>query len=111
MSSSNVQGNKIAVFGLGYVGLPLAIEFGKSRPVVGYDINEIRISDLKNGYDKTLEVSDEELASAPHVTYSSQLKDVAECNVFIVTVPTPIDEQKRPDLKALINASSVSRLT
>lgn len=96
---------KLAVIGLGYVGLPLAVEFGKHRGVVGFDINVSRINALKKGRDSTLEVSDEELRMCPHLSYSSDLDDLAECNTFVVTVPTPIDEYKQPDLSPLIKAS------
>ena len=96
---------KLAVIGLGYVGLPLAVEFGKKRPVVGFDIHQGRIEALKQGHDSTLEVDDEELASAKHLRYSHNLDDLKACNVFIVTVPTPIDEHKKPDLTPLVKAS------
>ena len=95
----------LAVIGLGYVGLPLAVEFGKKRPVVGFDIHQGRIEALKQGHDSTLEVDDEELASAKHLSYSHNLDDLKACNVFIVTVPTPIDEHKKPDLTPLVKAS------
>ena len=95
----------LAVIGLGYVGLPLAVEFGKKRTVVGFDINQPRIAALQAGHDSTLEVSDEELAQAAQLSYTSDLDDLKNCNVFIVTVPTPIDEFKRPDLTPLIKAS------
>ena len=96
---------KLAVIGLGYVGLPLAVEFGKKRTVVGFDINRSRIGALQAGHDSTLEVSDEELAQATQLRYTSNLDDLKNCNVFIVTVPTPIDDFKRPDLTPLIKAS------
>lgn len=96
---------KLAVIGLGYVGLPLAVEFGKQRSVVGFDINQARIDALNEGHDVTLEVSDAELAESQQLTYSSQLEDLRDCNVYIVTVPTPIDEYKQPDLTPLIKAS------
>lgn len=96
---------KLAVIGLGYVGLPLAVEFGKQRPIVGFDINTKRIQALKAGHDSTLEVDDTELASAKYLSYSADLINLAQCNVFIVTVPTPIDEHKKPDLTPLIKAS------
>ncbi|UUN90438.1 Vi polysaccharide biosynthesis UDP-N-acetylglucosamine C-6 dehydrogenase TviB [Pseudomonas extremorientalis] len=96
---------KLAVIGLGYVGLPLAIEFGKHRSVVGFDINELRIKALKTGHDATLEVSEEELSESKYISYSSSLEELKDCNVFIVTVPTPIDEYKQPDLMPLIKAS------
>ncbi|SDH17473.1 UDP-N-acetyl-D-galactosamine dehydrogenase [Pseudomonas benzenivorans] len=96
---------RLAVIGLGYVGLPLAVEFGKYRTVVGFDINQARIEALKAGHDATLEVSDEELKEATQLRFSTQLNDLAECNIFIVTVPTPIDGHKKPDLTPLIKAS------
>lgn len=96
---------KIAIIGLGYVGLPLAVEFGKKVPVVGFDIHQKRIDELKSGKDHTLEVSPEELAQATQLTYSAVLDDLKDCNFFIVTVPTPIDEFKQPDLTPLIKAS------
>lgn len=101
----SLQDVKLAVIGLGYVGLPLAVEFGRRRAVVGYDINQSRINALQAGCDTTLEVSDEELAQATKLSYSATLDDLKDCNVFIVTVPTPIDEHKRPDLTPLIKAS------
>lgn len=96
---------KLAVVGLGYVGLPLAVEFGKKRTVVGFDINLKRIAELQAGKDHTLETSSEELQEARHLTFSTNPQDLAACNVFIVTVPTPIDQYKRPDLTPLIKAS------
>ena len=96
---------KLAIVGLGYVGLPLAVEFGKKMQVVGFDISQRRIDALKAGHDSTLEVSDDELKSASELSFSSELAELAACNVFIVTVPTPIDEHKRPDLTPLIKAS------
>lgn len=96
---------KIAVIGLGYVGLPLAVEFGKQHAVVGFDINAERISALIAGTDHTLEVSDDELAQATHLSYSSDINELKDCNFFIVTVPTPIDGYKQPDLTPLIKAS------
>ncbi|XOB99864.1 Vi polysaccharide biosynthesis UDP-N-acetylglucosamine C-6 dehydrogenase TviB [Pseudomonadota bacterium DY0742] len=101
----SLQEIKLAIIGLGYVGLPLAVEFGKSRSVVGFDINQKRIDALKAGHDETLEVSDEELKEASNLAYSGSLDDLKSCNVFIVTVPTPIDEHKQPDLTPLIKAS------
>ena len=96
---------KIAVIGLGYVGLPLAVEFGKHRKTVGYDINLQRIAELNEGNDRTLEVEPEELKLATHLSYTSNLNDLASCNFFIVTVPTPIDAYKQPDLSPLKKAS------
>ena len=97
---------KIAIIGLGYVGLPLAVEFGKQLPVVGFDIQQKRIQELQSGQDHTLEVSSEELKQATHLSYSANLDDLRSCNFFIVTVPTPIDEFKQPDLTPLIKAST-----
>ena len=96
---------KIAVIGLGYVGLPLAVEFGKKLPVVGFDIHQKRIQELQSGQDHTLEVSPEELKQATHLSYSANLDDLRSCNFFIVTVPTPVDEVNRPDLTPLRKAS------
>jgi len=95
----------IAVIGLGYVGLPLAVEFGKKRKVVGFDINTVRIAELRASKDTTLEVDAAEMAEAAHLSFTDQLDDLAECTTFIVTVPTPIDEHKRPDLTPLLKAS------
>lgn len=96
---------KIAVIGLGYVGLPLAIEFGKKRTIVGFDVNGARITQLKEGRDHTLEVEADEFAEARHLTYTTLLEDISDCQIYIVTVPTPIDSNKRPDLTPLIRAS------
>lgn len=96
---------KLAVIGLGYVGLPLAVEFGRNRPVVGFDINQRRISELKAGNDSTLETTQEELAAAKQLSYTTNIEDLSTCNCYIVTVPTPIDDYKRPDLTPLIKAS------
>jgi UDP-N-acetyl-D-glucosamine/UDP-N-acetyl-D-galactosamine dehydrogenase len=96
---------KIALIGLGYVGLPLAVEFGKKRTVVGFDINQPRINSLKNGVDSTLETTSEELKDAVHLSYATNLDDVKDCEVFIITVPTPIDKHKRPDLTPLEKSS------
>jgi len=101
----SLQEVKLAIIGLGYVGLPLAVEFGKRRSVVGFDINQQRIDALKAGHDATLEVNDDELKEASQLVYSASLDDLKSCNVFIVTVPTPIDEHKQPDLTPLIKAS------
>jgi len=98
---------KIALVGLGYVGLPLAVEFGIKMSVVGFDINKPRVAELKAGTDNTLEVSDKELALASMLSYSSDVEDIKSCNVYIVTVPTPIDKHKKPDLTPLENASSM----
>lgn len=95
----------IAVIGLGYVGLPLAVEFGKRRPVVGFDIDAGRIAELRRGHDRTDEVEASELAAAGHLTFTSSAADIAGCGIYIVTVPTPIDRHRRPDLTPLIKAS------
>lgn len=97
---------KIAVIGLGYVGLPLAAEFGKYRPVVGFDINETRVNELKKGIDNTREVETEALLTAKHLIFSTELSDLADCNFYIITVPTPIDENNAPDLSPLQSAST-----
>lgn len=96
---------KIGIIGLGYVGLPLAVEFGKSRFVIGFDINEQRIHHLKSGLDHTMEVSESELKDAKHVTYTTDSEQLRMCNCYIITVPTPIDGHKRPDLGPLLSAS------
>ncbi|MHC8292805.1 Vi polysaccharide biosynthesis UDP-N-acetylglucosamine C-6 dehydrogenase TviB [Pseudomonas sp. LB3P58] len=96
---------KLAIVGLGYVGLPLAVEFGKIRGVVGFDINQNRIDALKAGHDATLEVTDEELKQAALLDFSTNLEDLSACNTFVVTVPTPIDQYNQPDLTPLIKAS------
>jgi UDP-N-acetyl-D-galactosamine dehydrogenase len=96
---------KLAVIGLGYVGLPLAAEFGRGRSVVGFDINQRRIDELKTGNDITLETTREELTAAKHLHYTTELDELKSCNCYIVTVPTPIDAHKRPDLTPLLRAS------
>jgi UDP-N-acetyl-D-galactosamine dehydrogenase len=101
----NLEEARIAIVGLGYVGLPLAVEFGKHYRTMGFDINAARVDALRAGRDATLEVDAEELAAATHLRFSSQLDDLRDCNVYIVTVPTPIDSAKRPDLTPLIKAS------
>ena len=103
----SLENTKIAIIGLGYVGLPLAVEFSKKFPVIGFDINQARIAELKSGTDSTLEVSNEELAEAKMLSFSSDKSVLAEANVFIVTVPTPIDKNKQPDLTPLIKASEM----
>jgi UDP-N-acetyl-D-galactosamine dehydrogenase len=95
----------LAIIGLGYVGLPLAVEFGKKYSVIGFDINETRISDLKSGVDRTLEVDEKELGLASYLKYTSISVDLQDAQIFIVTVPTPIDSANRPDLTPLIKAS------
>lgn len=95
----------IAVVGLGYVGLPLAVEFGAKRKVIGFDINEARIKELKKGIDNTLETTNQELKDAIHLSFTNSLEDIKECKIFIVTVPTPIDKNKQPNLSPLKDAS------
>lgn len=102
---SNQDSKTIAIVGLGYVGLPLAVEFGKIRPVVGFDINKARIEQLENGVDSTLETEPEELAAARLLSFTGDLEQIADCSIYIVTVPTPIDAHKRPDLTPLLKAS------
>jgi UDP-N-acetyl-D-galactosamine dehydrogenase len=101
----SLDNTKIAIVGLGYVGLPLAVEFGKQLDVIGFDIREKRIQELHAGIDHTQETSAEELASATHLVYSDDLEALRSCNVFIITVPTPVDEHKRPDFTPLVKAS------
>lgn len=101
----DLKNSKIAVVGLGYVGLPLAVEFGKQRAVLGFDINPRRIGELNEGVDNTLEVESSELQAATHLRYSCNMSELAEASVYIVTVPTPLDEYKNPDLTPLIRAS------
>lgn len=96
---------KIAIIGLGYVGLPLAVEFGKLQDCIGYDVDQSRIESLRQGTDTTHELTRDEMASAKHVSFTGELQDLADCTVFIVTVPTPVDPTNRPDLSALVNAS------
>jgi len=102
-----LENTKIAMIGLGYVGLPLAVEFGKKYTTVGFDINRPRIDELKSGHDHTLEVSDEELAEADKLSYTADIEDIKSCNIYIVTVPTPINEYKQPDLSPLEKASAL----
>ncbi|HZY33989.1 MAG TPA: Vi polysaccharide biosynthesis UDP-N-acetylglucosamine C-6 dehydrogenase TviB [Rhodanobacter sp.] len=101
----SLNDTKIAIIGLGYVGLPLAVEFGKRYDTVGFDINTLRIGELRAGRDHTLEVDADELATATRLRFSAALDDIRDRNVYIVTVPTPIDTAKRPDLTPLIKAS------
>jgi UDP-N-acetyl-D-glucosamine/UDP-N-acetyl-D-galactosamine dehydrogenase len=101
----NIQDKTIAIIGLGYVGLPLAVEFGKRRSTIGFDINEGRIAELRSGKDHTLESTAEQLKSALHLCYSASTHDLQQAQVFIVTVPTPVDTANRPDMTPLIRAS------
>ena len=102
---SKLEQARIAVIGLGYVGLPLALEFGRRFPTVGFDIAEWRVAELSAGRDSTLEASAEELAAAERLSYTSDPAALSECNVYIITVPTPVDKNRRPDLSPLIKAS------
>lgn len=107
----DIQNLKIGIVGLGYVGLPLAVEFGKQILTVGFDISCKRIMELSHGVDSTLEVSEEDLKLSTNLTYTSELNNISDCNFFIVTVPTPIDQHKQPDLLPLIKASeSIGRI-
>ncbi len=101
----DLQDSRIGVIGLGYVGLPLAVAFGRKFPTLGFDIDANRVAELRSGRDGTLEVSAAELAEVADLTYSSSADDLAACNTFVVTVPTPIDRHKRPDLRPLESAS------
>ena len=95
----------IGVVGLGYVGLPLAVEFGRKRPVIGFDTNDVRIEELSKGIDRTLETTDKELSEAVYLSYTNNIDDLKDCNIYMVTVPTPIDHDKKPDLAPLVKAS------
>ncbi len=99
------ENKTLAIIGLGYVGLPLAVEFGKHRAVIGFDIHQGRIAELQSGHDHTLECSPEQLAGATHLRYSAQAQDLQAAQVFIVTVPTPVDQANRPDMTPLVKAS------
>ena len=105
--TTSLDNIKLAIIGLGYVGLPLAVEFAKKRPVVGFDIDQDRINELRGGHDRTLEVSDDELQAVDALAFTHSVTDLKQCNVYIVTVPTPIDTHKQPDLTHLINASKM----
>ena len=103
----NFEKIKISIIGLGYVGLPLAIEFGKKYPTIGFDINSARVNQLKKGIDHTNEATAEQIRGANQLSFSAKINDIKKCNIYIVTVPTPIDEFKTPDLKALKGASKM----
>ncbi len=104
MDSKNIH---IGILGLGYVGLPLAVEFGKIIPTLGYDINENRLKELNDGIDQTNELSNQELAASTNLNFSNNANSLKACNVFIITVPTPVDEHKSPDLSQLKRASKI----
>ena len=101
----NLSDKTIAIIGLGYVGLPLAVEFGKIRPAIGFDVQRRRIGELREGHDGTREMEPDDLKAAVHLRYSHVPEDLRECGVFIISVPTPIDRAKRPDLSMLESAS------
>jgi len=103
----NLERLKVAIVGLGYVGLPLAVEFGKKRPVIGFDICQKRINELRKGKDETLEITKQELCEAKFLSYTTSPSDLEAANCFIISVPTPIDSFKRPDLMPLIKASEM----
>ena len=107
MAVPSLSDIKIAIIGQGYVGLPLAVEFGKKYTTIGFDINKQRINELSRGLDKTQEIEEEEFRSSPKLTFSSESNEIRNCNVYIVTVPTPIDAYKRPDLSPLQSASTM----
>ena len=104
---SQEKERKLAIVGLGYVGLPLAIEFGKNFPVIGFDINEDRVTQLNSGIDKTREVSRESFIESKFCTFSNSISDISSANIYIITVPTPIDSSRQPDLSFLKNASNL----
>ncbi len=99
--------NKIAIIGLGYVGLPLAVEFGKKSRTIGYDINKKRIDELKRGYDETNEISQNQLKKSKYLEFTNNKNFIKDCNIYILTVPTPVDKSKKPDLNPLIKASEL----
>lgn len=107
MASLDILERKLAIIGLGYVGLPLAVEFGKKRPVMGFDTNKQRVHELQQHHDSTLELASHELKEAQYLTLTANVHDVEFCDIYIVTVPTPIDEHKRPDFSPLIKASEM----
>jgi UDP-N-acetyl-D-mannosaminuronate dehydrogenase len=101
-----VKNKKICLVGLGYVGLPLAVAFAKKFQVVGFDIDNVRIQELKSGHDKTFEIEDDLLQSVKHnIIYTDSIQDAKDCSIYIVTVPTPIDSMNRPDLTPLVESS------
>jgi UDP-N-acetyl-D-galactosamine dehydrogenase len=103
----NFDETSVAVIGLGYVGLPLAVEFGKKRPVLGFDIVSSRIAELQSGHDSTQEISNEEILQAEYLSFTENPHDLSQCQIFVITVPTPVDKAKRPDMTALIRASEM----
>ena len=105
MKNNHQESNCIAVIGLGYVGLPLAIEFGKKYETIGFDINKKRIEALKQGIDTTLEVDKDGFTDAKKLSFTNKSNNIAKCNYYIITVPTPVDQFKTPDLSHLVSAS------
>jgi UDP-N-acetyl-D-glucosamine/UDP-N-acetyl-D-galactosamine dehydrogenase len=105
MAMVDLNNTRIGIIGLGYVGLPLAVEFAKIYPTVGFDIDKFRIEELKSGTDRTLEVSSDQLSASTQLNFSSAITDLEDCNTFIITVPTPVDKYNRPDLTPLVKAS------
>ena len=103
----NIDNSKICIIGMGYVGAPLAVEFGKKRAVIGFDINKDRINSLLTNQDTTLELTAEELSDAVYLNFTSNVDDIKDCDIFIVTVPTPINQNKSPDLSSLVSASEL----
>ena len=97
--------NNIAIIGLGYVGIPLAVEFGKSIPTIGFDIDKSRIDELNSGFDRTLEMSKDNLESSTYLKYTTDITDTSDCNIFIITVPTPINSKNKPNLTPLVKSS------
>ena len=102
-----MKNTKIAIIGLGYVGLPLAVEFGKQYPTLGYDINQDRINELENGFDRTLELDSKELAKSKKLTFTYNINELPKANTYIITVPTPIDKNNNPDITLLLQASKM----
>ena len=100
------KNNRICIIGLGYVGLPLAVEFGKKRDVVGFDINQNRVKELNSGNDFTLEITSKELKSAIYLSCTSNIEDIKDCKIYIITVPTPLKKNNVPDLSFLKDASA-----
>ena len=105
MQTTELSNKRVALIGLGYVGLPLAVEFGRKRTVIGFDTNDVRIKELNEGLDRTLETTDKELNDAVYLSYTNNLEDLRDCKIYIITVPTPIDRDKKPDLSPLVKAS------
>ena len=107
MNQNPIISPDIAIVGLGYVGLPLALAFAKKYTVIGFDINEQRVSDLENGKDNTLECTEYDIKNAKHLIFTSSISSIKEAGIYIVTVPTPVDADKRPNLKPLLEASAM----